>query len=224
MAGSEPAQNIRPSKEREAEERRLIEAARSDPARFADVYEGYFEQVYAYVAHRVRHRDEAEDLTAEVFRKALASLPRFKWRGAPFAAWLFRIASNLIADRAKRVAKEGSVSLDSGTDPGSSPRVSKRVDAPSRTVGLRPRSESGSAQAQQKDLEDGDRRAQLFRLVDELEEDQRRGVGMRFAEEKSIREIGEALGRSEGAVKQLQFRALENLRMKLHHRGHREEQ
>src|SRR6266403_5094810 len=106
MAGSEPAQNIRPSKEREAKERRLIEAAQSDPARFGEVYENYFASVYAYVTRRVRTRDVAEDLTAEVFRKALASLPRFKWRGAPFAAWLFRIASNVIADKLKRGAKE----------------------------------------------------------------------------------------------------------------------
>ena len=94
MSGNEPAKEARPHKEREAEERRLIEAAQSDPERFADVYENYFELVYAYVARRARNRDEAEDLTGEVFRKALASLPRFKWRGAPFAAWLFRIASN----------------------------------------------------------------------------------------------------------------------------------
>jgi len=67
-----------------------------------------------------------------------------------------------------------------------------------------------------------DSRALLFRLVDELAEDQLRVLVMRFAEEKSIREIAEALGRSEGAVKQLQFRALENLRKGIHHRGHRE--
>src|SRR5260370_7706223 len=106
MAGSEPAQNVRPNKEREAEERRLIKAAQSDPARFAEIYENYFELVYGYIARRVRNRAEAEDLTGEVFRKALASLPRFKWRGAPFAAWLFRIASNIIADRFKHVAKQ----------------------------------------------------------------------------------------------------------------------
>src|SRR5260370_5500267 len=111
MAGSEPAQNVRPKKEREAEERRLIKAAQSDPARFADIYENYFELVYGYIARRVRNRAEAEDLTGEVFRKALASLPRFKWRGAPFAAWLFRIASNMIADRSKRVAKEVSLEV-----------------------------------------------------------------------------------------------------------------
>jgi len=200
MAGSEPAQNVRPNKEREAEERRLIEAAQSDPARFADVYENYFELVYAYVARRARNRDEAEDLTGEVFRKALASLPRFKWRGAPFAAWLFRIASNMIADRSKRVAKEVPFDELGATERRGITQVSKGADT-----------------SQQKDLEDSERRALLFQLVDELAEDQGRVLVMRFAEEKSIREIARALGRSEGAVKQLQFRALENLRKSIHH-------
>jgi RNA polymerase sigma-70 factor (ECF subfamily) len=193
MAGSEPAQNVRPNKEREAEERRLIEAAQSDPARFADVYEEYFELVSAYVVRRVRHRDDAEDLTGEVFRKALASLPRFKWRGAPFAAWLFRIASNLIADRGKRAAQE------QGSEPRPQP-----VELSSR-----------GPNSQQMELEHSERRAELFRLVDELSEDQRRVIRMRFAEEKSINEIARAIGRSEGAVKQLQFRALENLRREI---------
>ncbi len=204
MAGSEPAQNVRPNKEREAEERRLIEAAQSDPARFADVYENYFELVYAYVARRARNRDEAEDLTGEVFRKALASLPRFKWRGAPFAAWLFRIASNMIADRSKRVAKEVPFDELGATERRGITQVSKGADT-----------------SQQKGLEDSERRALLFQLVDELAEDQGRVLVMRFAEEKSIREIAGALGRSEGAVKQLQFRALENLRKSINHRGQR---
>src|ERR1700704_6022494 len=103
MTGSEPAQKARPVG---AEERRLVEAAQRDPARFADIYERFFELVYSYVVRRVRSRPEAEDLTAEVFHRALRSLPRFKWTGAPFAAWLFRIASNMIADKAKRAARE----------------------------------------------------------------------------------------------------------------------
>src|SRR5258708_38562977 len=106
MGGSDTEKNVRPNKEKEAKERRLIEAAQSDPARFADVYENYFALVYAYIARRVRNRDEAEDLTGEVFRKALTSLPRFKWRGAPFAAWLFRIASNMIPDPSYRLPKQ----------------------------------------------------------------------------------------------------------------------
>src|SRR5258708_1175309 len=198
MAGSEPAKNVRPNKEKEAKERRLIEAAQSDPARFADVYENYFALVYAYIARRVRNRDEAEDLTAEVFGKALTSLPRFKWRGAPFAAWLFRIASNMIADRSKRVAREVSLDESGAVERGANAPLSKGAD-----------------KSQQTDLEESERRALLFRLVDELAQDQGRVLVMRFAEDKSIREIAAAFGRSEGAVKQLQFRALENLRAKL---------
>ena len=199
MPGSEPAQRVL-DKSRD-NERRLVEAAQRDRARFADLYEEYFELVYAYIARRTRNRDEAEDLTAEVFRKALEHLPRFKWTGAPFAAWLFRIGSNLIADRAKRSAREG-ISVS-------------EAETPSLTIELPLRNPSRSVQAQQRDLETTERIARIFRMVSELAEDQRDVVVMRFADEKSIREIAEAMGRSEGAIKQLQFRALENLRAKL---------
>lgn len=188
MAGSVPAHKVRPGEAGESEERRLVEAAQRDRTLFGDIYESYFELVYGFVARRVRDRAAAEDLTSEVFRKALEHLPRFKWTGAPFAAWLFRIASNLIADRGKRKARLSELPAD--------------VESISKTTG-------GETQAS---LEDVERQAQLFRLVEELPEDQRRVVGLRFAEEKSIKEIATELGRSEGAVKQLQFRALENLR------------
>src|ERR1041385_2472878 len=106
MAGSEPAKKSRLGKLSEADERRLVEAAQQDRTCFGAVYEKYFELVYAYVARRVRDRAATEDLTSEVFRKALANLPRFKWTGAPFGAWLLRIAANLIADRARRAGRE----------------------------------------------------------------------------------------------------------------------
>jgi RNA polymerase sigma-70 factor (ECF subfamily) len=195
MAGSEPAQRFRLSKEKQAEERRLVEAAQREPARFIELYETHFNLVYAYVARRVHHRAETEDLTADVFRRALQSLPRFKWTGAPFAAWLFRIASNLIADRAKRNAKE--------------------EEASSGDAALPSRSQLQTPGEQQTGLEECERRAELFTLVDGLPDDQRRVVVMRFAEEKSIGEIAVELDRSEGAVKQLQFRALENLRKRI---------
>jgi RNA polymerase sigma-70 factor (ECF subfamily) len=191
MAGGEPAQKPRLGKLSEADERRLVEAAQQDRAHFGAVYEKYFELVYAYVARRVRDRAATEDLTSEVFRKALAHLPRFKWTGAPFGAWLLRIAANLIADRAKRVAREDHSDSSELGDRGS------------------------SARAQQSDLEAAERRAGVIRLVDELPEDQRRVVRMRFAEEKSIGEIAAQLNRTEGAVKQLQFRAFQTLRAKL---------
>jgi len=172
-------------------ERALIEAAQRDRSRFADLYEANFERVYAYVARRVRDRDEAQDLTADVFHLALKNLPRFEWRGVPFAAWLFRIAANEIADRSKNLAKR---------------RVHER-DAVSQESVDRVGVAAGA--------EEAERCAKLFKLVERLPRDQSRVIAMRFAEDKSIREIATALGRSEGSVKQLQFRGLQNLRVRL---------
>src|SRR5712692_9645071 len=103
MAGRRP---LRQSLSDAPDERLLIEAAQRDKTRFADLYELYFDRVYAYVVSRVFDRSDAEDLTSEVFHNALANLGRFEWRGAPFAAWLFRIAANAIADRSERLARE----------------------------------------------------------------------------------------------------------------------
>jgi len=170
----------------ESDEKLLIEAAQKDPSRFAELYELHFDRVYAYVARRVRDRAETQDLTAHVFQQALANLGKFKWRGAPFAAWLYRIASNAIADHARRNMRE--------------------------TNDLKSATETTAASV---DLEDVERRARLFRAVDKLPDDQRRVIVLRFGEEKSIKEIADELGRSEGAIKQLQFRGLENLRSRL---------
>lgn len=169
------------------DERALIEAAQGDPSRFGDLYELHFERVYAFIARRVQDRSEAQDLTADVFHQALANLGRFEWRGIPFAAWLFRIAANAIANHAQRAARARA--------------VPELADPP--------------ADLQPPALEDVEHRARLFRLVDQLPDDQRRVVMLRFAEEKSIREIALELGRSEGAVKQLQFRALQSLRVRV---------
>ena len=172
---------------KEADERLMIEAAQKDPACFADLYEINFERVYAYVVKRVRDRAETEDLTAEVFHQALANLKRFEWRGIPFAAWLFRIAANLISDRWQRSGRE--VADDSGI-----------ID---------------SVQASPAEIEEVERRATLFRLVDTLPAEQRRVVVLRFVEQKSIKEVAREVRKTEGAVKQLQFRALTSLRARL---------
>ncbi len=166
-----------------AQERLLVEAAQEDPMKFGEIYEKYFYVVYAYVARRVGDRSIAEDLTADVFQKALEFLPRYVWRGVPFAAWLLRIATNIIVDRSKRAAREQEL-----TD------------------------QEDATEISQFSLEEVERRARLFRLVDQLPADQRRVIAMRFADEKSIRDIAVELGRSEGAVKQLQFRGLRTLR------------
>jgi RNA polymerase sigma-70 factor (ECF subfamily) len=165
-----------------ADERLLVEAAQQDPSRFAELYEKNFHRVYAFVARRVRDRDEAEDVTAEVFHEALRSLGRFQWRGAPFAAWLLRIATNTLADRWQRAARNGAVSGD---------------DLAEVDISTQPEAEN---------------RAMLYQLVDRLPSDQRLVILRRFVDQKNTREIAHELGRSEGAIKQLQFRALETLR------------
>ena len=164
------------------DERLLIEAAQKDPGRFGALYEANFDRVYAFIARRVRNRQEAQDLTSEVFERALQNLSKFEWRGVPFIAWLLRIASRAIADHWKRAGRESGNPL-----PDSDHAVPDQIE----------------------------RHAMLFELVNRLPEAQLRVIHMRFVEQKSIREIAQELDRSEGAVKQLQLRAIENLRAQM---------
>ncbi len=135
-------------------------------------------------ARRVRSREVAEDLTSDVFHRALVNLARFEWRDVPFGAWLLRIAANAIADRHKKSKRELTFE--------NPPELSIVPDL--------------------QQVEDG---ARLVRMVNELPDDQKRVLRMRFTEENSIREIATKLGRSEGAIKQLQFRAITSLKSRL---------
>ncbi len=163
----------------DTDERLLIEAAQRDPLQFAALYEENFERVYVYFARRVRSREEAQDLTAEVFHHALANLAQFEWRGVPFVAWLLRIASHELADRWKQSARD--------------PVAAEEADEPAVDDHV-------------------ERRAMLSQLVESLPEDQKLVIVRRFVDQRSIREIAAELKRSEGAIKQLQFRALQALR------------
>lgn len=163
------------------DEQTLVEAAQADPARFLDLYERHFHRVWAYVIRRTANRAEAEDVTSEVFRRALENLRGYEWRGIPFAAWLLRIAANALAHRWEKAGRE------SGDPP---PEVAD-PDA------------------------DVERHAMLFQLVERLPDVQRRVIEMRYVEERSLLEVAEALGKTEGAVKQLQRRALQHLRVSL---------
>ena len=166
----------------ERDERTQVEAARRDSSRFAGLYEQNFCRVYAYVVRRVRDRHQAEDLTADVFREALAGIAKFEWRDVPFAAWLIGIASRAVADYWQRTGRQTS-------NPAGEPEAAVPAEVEQSIM--------------------------LFQLVDRLPEAQFRVIHMRFVEQKSIREIARELGRSEGAVKQLQLRAIENLRAQM---------
>src|SRR5439155_11499500 len=144
----------------------------------------HFHRVYAYVLRRVRwRREEAEDVTSEVFHHALASIGNYDCRGVPFSAWLIRIAANLIVDRWRQASRESETPPPEDIEDGSS--------------------------------EDIEQCAALSQLVHGLPKDQRRIVTLRFVEQKSIKEIAKEIQRTEGAVKQLQFRALTKLRAQM---------
>ena len=191
MAVRRPAQ--KPSAQ-SVDEHFLVQSAQSDPAKFDALYELHFERVYYYIMSRVRDRATAEDLTSEVFHKALANLSAYEWRGLPFAAWLFRIAANSLADQYKRASRERPAT-------GDSPEAAAPQDLSSL------------------EFEAIDYHASLFRLVDRLPAVQRRVIHERFIEQRTIREIAGRLKTTEGAVKQLQFRALQSLRAQMegHH-------
>lgn len=159
----------------------LLAAAQRDPARFLGLYDRYFHRVWAYAIRRARNRAEAEDLTSEVFRRALENLGSYEWRGVPFLAWLLRIAANTLANRREKLGRES-------------------PDAPPDIAGPDPELE---------------RRAMIFELVARLPEAQRRVIELRYIEQRSLLEVAKKLGRTEGAVKQLQRRALEYLREEL---------
>lgn len=168
--------------EREADERTLIEAARQNRSQFAELYEQNFHRLYAFIARRSANREEAQDLTSEVFHQALASIESFRWQGAPFIAWLYGIAANVLAAHWHKT----------GRDP-----------------------EQLAEDWEQGGTDEIERRTMLAELVESLLPDQRTVIVRRFIEQRSIREVARELGRSEGAIKQLQLRALENLREKL---------
>jgi RNA polymerase sigma-70 factor (ECF subfamily) len=159
-------------------EQQLIEAAQRNPAQFSELFERHAHRVYAFIAVRVRNREEAEDLTSEVFHQALKNLKRYQYRGTPFSAWLFRIAANAVAQRGRDVAKES----------GNPVRQEPVTDS------------------------DAERRAMVFQLVGTLPQDQQRVIALRYSEQKTLREIADEMHRSEAAVKQLHYRALQNLR------------
>ena len=168
--------------ERKDDDREGINIAQSGPLGFAELYEQNFGRIYAFLARRVGSRDHAEDLTAEVFHQALASIGSFRWQGAPFISWLYGIAANVLAAHWHKLGRNPA-QLEEDWDEGGSNEIEKK--------------------------------AILAELVESLMPDQRMVIVRRFIEQRSIREVATELGRSEGAIKQLQLRALENLREKM---------
>src|SRR5580704_19518617 len=135
-----------------ASEQQLVEAAQRDPRRFAELYDAYFDRIYAYAVMRVRDRAAAEDITSEAFHQALKNLAKFEWRGVPFSAWLYRIASNAIVDRAAANARE------SGAE---------RTDCGDADSGIEEVEQRAAVQGLLRDLPDDQRRVIEMRFVED---------------------------------------------------------
>lgn len=176
-------------------DQQLIERAKAEPEAFGALYEKYVDRVYAYVYYRMGDAREAEDLTARVFYKALAHIPEYDQRGAPFAAWLYRIAHNMIANWRRDRGRHPELPLD-------------------RLVGLHTREATPQTQAEQAESQ-----RVLLESIRRLPPERQHLLILKFVDDLSNAEIGKTLGRSEGAIKSLYHRTLLALRDELEKRG-----
>lgn len=168
----------------------LVRAAQADAAAFDPLYRRYVAPVYSYAFYHLRDHHDAEDITERAFLSALDALPAFEERGATFRAWLFRIAHNALVNHVRSRSRRRTESLDvvaghAGPDDVQA-SVARRDDA-----------------------------RRVWRAVHALPEERRRVVILRFVDELSSREIGQVLGRSEGAVRVLLHRALRDVAREL---------
>jgi len=166
----------------------LVELARSgDKDAFGQLYDHYQPSVYRFLYYRVGSMTLAEDLTAETFFRALRSMHSFRWQGKDFGAWLMTIARNLTADH----FKAGRTRLEQTTE--DMQTLDSTAEGPEIEVLSSLTNEA------------------LLRALGELPTEQRECLIMRFLQGLSIAETAEILGRSSGAVKQLQLRGVRNL-------------
>ena len=177
--------------DRGPEMRELVaRAQRGDRDALEELYLIHFDRIYSYLHVSVGNRHDAEDLTTQTFLKMLESIGRFKWQSAPFSAWLFRIAHNLAMDHF---------------------RAARRWQ-PEEEVPEPPPDESTSAEA---GALDAIGRRSMLELIQDLSGEQQQVLTLKFVFNFSNGEVATILGKTEGAIKSLQHRALASLQKQL---------
>ena len=166
----------------------LRRATKGDQEAFGVLYERYAGRIYSYVYYRIGSSQDAEDLTARVFMRALKHIPNYQDRGVPFSAWLYRIAHNLVANWHRDHARKPVVPLD---------------DIP-HLPSERQHPEGSLLSAEENDA--------LLRLVRTLPADRQQLLILKFVDNLPNAEIGRVMGRTEGAIKSLYHRTLQALR------------
>ncbi len=187
--------------EEPGDERELVQRARKgDSSAFGAIYQKHVDRVYSYVAFRVGDTALAEDITQDVFLQALQALHAFDWRGS-LAPWLLSIARNAVIDHWRRAGRrpERPESWLSNAE--------EEVEG-----GLLDRAQSSAAAAALAGAEMAIDRRMLLAATGHLTELQQQVLAFRFAAELSIEETARVMGKSEGAVKNLQHHALRSLR------------
>ena len=171
--------------------RKLVELAqRGDREALEALYLLHFDRIYSYLHMSVGNRHDAEDLTTQTFLKMLEAIGRFRWRSAPFSAWLFRIAHNLAMDHfraSKRWQPEEEVPEPDGV------HESSAEEEALHSIG----------------------RKSMLRLIEDLSHEQQQVLTLKFVFNFSNGEAATILGKTEGAVKSLQHRALASLQKQI---------
>jgi len=173
----------------------LIARAKNDPEAFGLLYERYVGRIYNYIYYRTSNHHEAEDLTSRTFYKALKHLPRYVDRGAPFSAYLYRIAHNIVANWYRDTGRRQMIGLDdlvlTARDRDEPAAVAERVE--------------------EQDI--------LLQAVYRLPPDRQQLLILKLVEQMSNAEIAEVMKRTEGAIKSLYHRTLVVLREELAEQG-----
>lgn len=182
-----------PTRDQGDDERAWVERARrGDPSERSDavgwLYDSYFDRIYRYVYIKIGDAAEAEDVTEQVFLKMIEAIGTFQWQGSSFASWLYRIAHNQVVDLLRQRARRPQVPLEPVADVLPSER-----DDPHR-------------HAEMRDFND-----HLREAISQLTDLQARVIMLKFGADMTNAQVAEVLNRTEGAVKALQFSAIQNL-------------
>lgn len=175
----------RSSRQRDKENKLILRAKEGDQQAIGELYNGHVDAIYRYIWPRVRDDTVAEDLTAQVFLKALEGLPAYEPSGKPFLAWLYRIAYARIVDHWRRQERRATLPLDD-TMPAREPRPGDLLEAEDDWV-------------------------TAIDLLAQLTDDQQEVLMLRFIGEMSLSEVAETVGKTLGATKATQHRALASL-------------
>jgi RNA polymerase sigma-70 factor, ECF subfamily len=191
MADESMTASAKPAREGTAAIRALVERGqKGDRAALEELYLIHFDRIYSYLHMSVGNRHDAEDLTTQTFLKMLESIGRFRFQSAPFSAWLFRIAHNLAMDHF---------------------RAARRWQ-PEEEVPEQPGEEEPSAEAQA--LQSIGRQSML-ELIEDLSPEQQQVLTLKFVFNFANADVATILGKTEGAVKSLQHRALVSLQKQI---------